>query len=233
MIQMANQPKTLSTAGAAYGKIASFYDVFLTITCFKRGIENFLERLKLELPPRPRILDAGCGTGLVARYLARRYPDAEIYASDIDIKMLLEMERIIKREGIERERFIIAEGDLASPEKMRNTKNGEVIKIPEGYFDAIIVSAALEHVSLNQTLFALKRILKPSGTFLNIGMRDNPAGAILSMMYHCRPYQISEMRRACERVGFGDIRLLRLKADDFPANLSRIAIIAKRPESKK
>lgn len=229
---MANHLKTLHTVGAAYGKIASTYDVFLTITGFKRGIENFLERQTFELPHHPKILDAGCGTGLIARYLARRYPDAEIYASDIDIKMLREMERIVLREGISRSKILIAQGDLAAPAKIRDTQNGEAIKIPEDYFDAVIVSAALEHVPLVQTLVALKQILKPGGVFLNIGMRDNPAGAILGMMYHCRPYKIIEMRRACERAGFDDIRLLRLKAEDFPANLSRIAIIAQRPESK-
>ena len=212
----------------AYGKIANAYDAFLTLSGFKRGIENFLERQNLRLPHHPKILDAGCGTGLVARYLARRYPDAEIYASDIDLKMLREMERMIEREGIERRRFIIAEGDLTSPAKIRNIQNRQTIAVPENYFDTIVTSAALEHAPLYETVSAIQRILKPGGTFLNIGMRDNPAGAILGMMYHCRPYQISEMRRACEQAGFDDIRLLRLKAEDFPANLSRVAIIARK-----
>ena len=36
----------------------------------------------LALPPGARILDAGCGSGIVARYLAERYPDAQAFFSE-------------------------------------------------------------------------------------------------------------------------------------------------------
>ena len=47
----------------AYGKIANAYDTFLTVSGFKRGVESFVNRVDFELPPKPRLLDAGCGTG--------------------------------------------------------------------------------------------------------------------------------------------------------------------------
>lgn len=212
----------------AYGKIANAYDAFLTLTGFKRGVENFLDRLDLRLPPAPTIMDAGCGTGLISRHLARRFPDGRIVATDIDRNMLREMERLVAEEGNRGAKLVIAEGDLRTPEEIRLFRTEQIVAISENYFDAIFVSGALEHVPLGETVARLARLLKPGGLFLNLGVRRNPAGAVLGMVYRFRPYRIPEMRQACETAGLEDIRVLRLKAEDFPANLSRIAIVAKK-----
>lgn len=212
----------------AYGRLANTYDAFLTLTGFKRGVENFLSRLQFNLPPRARILDAGCGTGLIACYLARRYPDARIIASDIDRRMLSEMLRIVAKEGIDRSRITIAASDLRVPHHAHTFGSHERFTIPQQTLDAIFVSGALEHVPLGNTVERLTKLLKPGGLFCNLGLRRSATGAVLAMMYHCRPYRIAEMRNACERVGLGDIRVIRLSPQDFPANLSRIALIARK-----
>lgn len=223
---MKTSPSQVSNG--AYGKIANAYDAFLTFSGFKRGVESFLDRLDLRLPPSPVILDAGCGTGLMSRYLARRFPDARIVATDIDANMLREMERLVAEEGNHSAKIIIAEGDLAAPEQIRLFRTGQVAAISENYFDAIFVSGALEHVPLAETSRRLSRLLKPGGLLLNLALRRSPAGAILAMMYDCRPYTLAAMKSACETAGLEDIRVLRLKAEDFPANLSRIAVIARK-----
>lgn len=215
-------------APTAYRAIAGAYDAFLTFSGFKRGIENFLDRLDIRLPPRPKVLDAGCGTGLITRYLARRFPDARIVASDIDTAMLGEMTRLIAAEGLVRERFAIAEGDLAAPERIRLFPTGQGVIVSDNYFHAVFVSGALEHAPLAKSVGRLARLLKPGGTFFNLGVRRNPAGAVLGMVYRFRPYTLAEMREACEEAGLGDIQVVRLAAEDFPANLSRVAITAKK-----
>ena len=209
-----------------YSRIANAYDAFLTFSGFKRGIENFLDRLEIELPPAPKILDAGCGTGLLARYLARRFPEAEIYATDIDAAMLRELKGIAMREGIGRQRLVIAQSDLRAPGELRELVSGRPLTLPEAFFDAITVSGALEHVPLEASMRHLARLLKPGGAFINIGLRKSPTGTILGMMYRCRPYEVSRMRQACLAAGMTDVRIERLRPEDFPANLSRIAVIA-------
>lgn len=211
----------------AYGKIASAYDAFLGLTGFRRGVERFLDRLNFNLPPRASILDAGCGTGLLARYLASRFPDARITAFDIDPAMLRAFERELAPEGNGRG-IVVAEGDLRRPERLRPLHGHEAVTIPPDCFDAVFVSGALEHVPLAETVARLTALLKPGGTFLNLGVRRNPAGAVLGMVYRFRPYRIAEMRQACEGAGLADVRVLRLKAEDFPANLSRIAVLARK-----
>lgn len=212
----------------AYGKIANAYDAFLTFSGFRRGIENFLDRQRLDLPARPRILDAGCGTGLISRYLAGRFPSSRILAFDIDPAMLRAMARELAGDGISDGTIAIAHGDLRNPHRLQLIRTHESTAIPEASLDAIFVSGALEHVPLGETVARLARLLKPGGLFFNLGVRRNPAGAVLAMVYRFRPYRITEMREACETAGLEDIRVLRLKAEDFPANLSRIAVTARR-----
>lgn len=211
----------------SYGKIAHFYDAVLTLSGFKRGVERFLARLELALPPRAKLLDAGCGSGLLAFWLLQRFPDAEVTAFDIDTEMLRAMERARDR-GMGEERLTIAQGDLLAPERLTIIGEGREFEIPEHYFDGVFVSGALEHVALEEATSRLAKLLKPGGIFLNLGVRRNPAGAVLAMVWRFRPYTVEEMRRACERAGMEDIRVLRLAAEDFPANLSRIAIVARK-----
>lgn len=214
-----------------YGAIANFYDAILTLSGFKRSVEKFLGGLELRFPAEARILDAGCGTGLISMFIAERFPDATIHAFDIDAAMLRELERIVIRREIDAKRFIIARGNLETPETLEILRTRERMDIPNEYFDAIFVSGALEHVDLDGSLRRLAPLLKPGGMFFNLGMRKNPAGSALGMVYRFKPYGVAEMRSACEAAGLANVRTLRLTSKHFPANLSRVATIAEKPET--
>ncbi len=217
-----------ATQRLAYGKIAGAYDAILAFSGFKRGVERFLNRLNLELPPQAKILDAGCGTGLLTFWLLGRFPDAEVVAFDIDPKMLAVMERLAHERGLGFTRLTLAVGDLRHPHRVRRLGNGGGMELAEASFDGVFVSGALEHVPMAEVLPALAKLLKPGGIFFNLGVRRNPAGAVLGMVYRFRPYSVAEMREACECAGLEDIRVMRFAPEDFPANLSRIAIVARK-----
>jgi SAM-dependent methyltransferase len=219
----------MSEAGPLpYGRIASLYDVTLTLSGFRCGVTRFLDRLSLDLPGRPHILDAGCGTGLIAHYLLRRFPRAEVVAFDVDRRMLAVMRRSVRRQLGVAERLTIAEGDLGAPERLRRLDDGQALALPPGGYDAITVGAALEHVPLRETLARLQGLLRPGGLLLVLGIRAGPPGAILGQLYRFRPYRVSQLRDALETAGFGDIWLEALGARAFPANLTRFAILARR-----
>ena len=180
------------------------------------------------MPGGGRILDAGCGTGLLTFYLARRFPAASITATDIDPAMLRELARLREEHGFARERIAIGVSDLNAPAEIRLLGASAHATLSRGSLDAVVVSGALEHVALDTAMPRLVELLKPGGTFFALSMRRNPVGAALGMIYHCKPYTLPEMRSAAGRAGLDDIRVVRLGTEDFPANLSRVAILARK-----
>lgn len=212
-----------------YGPLANVYDAFLTLTGFKRGVENFLDRVHFELAPKASILDAGCGTGLLTLYLARRFPTTNILATDVDERMLAQLERLINEEGIEPHRVQVASSDLNNPKEIHERATRCSATLDPESFDLVTISGALEHVSLDSAVKRIVELLKPGGIFFSLNVRRNPAGAVLAMVYKFRPYTVAELRHALAEAGLTDIRALRLQANDFPANLSRVALIARKP----
>ncbi|HEY7348044.1 MAG TPA: methyltransferase domain-containing protein [Ktedonobacterales bacterium] len=54
------------------------------------GVDDALRRAlaRCALPPRPRVLEPGCGTGVLTCHLAEALPDAQITAIDLDERLL-------------------------------------------------------------------------------------------------------------------------------------------------
>jgi SAM-dependent methyltransferase len=216
------------TEAFSYGRIAEIYDTSLRLFGFKRGVEQFLERVEWRLPPRPRALDAGAGTGLNGLWFLRRFPGSEVVAFDIDRQMLAVLARRARRLGERRRRLTVAHGDLRSPHVLTQVDTGQAIVLADRSFDVVMVGAALEHVPLDLSLERLARLLRPGGLFLNVGMRPGPPAAVLGRLYRFRPYTTGEIRRWLERLGFVDVHVLRLMPTDFPANLTRIAVTGRK-----
>jgi SAM-dependent methyltransferase len=217
-----------ATEPFAYGRIAEIYDTSLRLFGFKRGVEQFLERVEWRLPTGPRALDAGAGTGLNGLWFLRRFPGSEVVAFDIDRQMLAVLARHARRLGELRHRLIVAHGDLLAPTVLTRTETGQVIVLAQKSFDVVMVGAALEHVPLDLSLERLARLLRPGGLFLNVGMRPGPPSAVLGRLYRFQPYTTGEIRRLLQRLGFVDVHVLPLMPTDFPANLTRIAVIGRK-----
>jgi SAM-dependent methyltransferase len=211
-----------------YGRIADLYDTGFRLLGFKRGVEQFLERVDWRLPARARVLDAGSGTGIIALWFLRRFPDSEVVAFDIDRQMLAVLGRSARRLGEPRRRLVVAHGDLRTPDVLTHIDSGRALALGERSFDAVVVGAALEHAPLDVSVERLARLLRPGGTFLNLGVRPGPSAVVLSRLYRFRPYTTSEIVQAVRQSGFADVRVLPLIATDFPANLTRIGVIARK-----
>jgi len=96
------------------------------------GLRIRIRRLKQILPDRAtRILDAGCGRGVITRFLSRRYPDAKIDAVDADAVAQTANREISEKSGFGNCDFIDA--DLTEYKKA------------DGY-DLIVSVDNLEHV---------------------------------------------------------------------------------------
>jgi SAM-dependent methyltransferase len=102
------------------------------------------------------------------------------------------------------------------------------VALAEHSFDAVLIGAALEHVPLEIALERLVRLLRPGGLFLNMGIRPGPPGAMLGRLYRFRPYTTGEILRRLKQLGFVDTGVLPFAPAEFPANLTRIAVIARK-----
>jgi len=209
-----------------YGRIAILYDRSLILLGFRRGVSRFLARVPLDLPPAPRLLDAGCGSGIVSCALLRRFPRARIVAFDLDLRMLDVMRHRALRRRIPPESLEIAQGDLRTPERVRPFTGDGILQLAPASFDAIVVSAALEHVALEQSLKRLHGLLKPGGVLLNIAVRRGATTRALAMLYNFEAYTLDRLRSAFAAAGFSAPRIETLRPSEFPANLTRIALVS-------
>ena len=76
-----------------------------------------LDAALANVPPPPRVLDLGTGTGVVALALAERYPEAEVVGIDLSRGMIDEARRKLTPELAGRVRFEVGDASaLASPD---------------------------------------------------------------------------------------------------------------------
>ncbi len=151
-----------------------------------------------------RILDAGCGNGRYSRFLLRDADsDALITGFDLSPRMLRRA-----RARLRSTRVSHAVADLT--------------RLPYGdaSFDAVVCGWVLEHLpDPRPGLRELARVLQPGGKLLLLSTEDTLTGAMCSRMWHCRTYNLGELRQVCSECGlrwqremwFSDVhRLLKL-----------------------
>ncbi len=207
----------------AYGRIARLYAVGLTALGFRRGIERFLTDLVFR---RRRVLDAAVEPG--SRSGCRPAPRLRVVAFDIDCAMV-EVAAYSAARNYEGANLELAIGDLRDPERLIRLADGRPLVLPLGTYHGVLVGAALEHVPLLETLEKLRDLLRPGGRLLILGVRQGGMGTLLGRLFRFRPYSLSQLHAAVSACGLVEIRTVPLRSREFPANLSRVAILARRP----
>ena len=90
--------KTEARAGSYYDKIAHLYDLTFKLNGYGRSLDQYFETHPLPISRGARILDAGCGTGLLTLALTRnlRFP-VSITALDLSAKSVTAARMLIGR----------------------------------------------------------------------------------------------------------------------------------------
>jgi ubiquinone/menaquinone biosynthesis C-methylase UbiE len=105
----------------------------------------------MELRPGESVLEVGCGTGVLARWLARHTAGAHrILGVDINRYLLREAESLSQKEGLEKT-IEYREG------------SAEALPFPENFFDITFSITVIEEVDADQLLTEMVRITKPGG----------------------------------------------------------------------
>lgn len=211
-----------------YTKVSGLWNAGMKISGLERGLKKYIMRLPIALPPYPEILEIGCGTAIASFTLIERFPNAHITATDIDPNMLLAAAKIAFKKKVPPERIEFGEADVNNPEEILYLSKEEWTHIKPDSFHCVIASAVMEHSDLEISLPVIARILKPGGYFINIGMSDSIIGKSYGTIFNFPVIAPEEFSRMLRINNFDEISVIPFLWNEFPTNLTRIGIIAKK-----
>jgi demethylmenaquinone methyltransferase / 2-methoxy-6-polyprenyl-1,4-benzoquinol methylase len=171
-----SQPSFERDIRRMFGHIAERYDWFDHVASlgndflWRPRALGQLDRFRGAAPIR-RVLDIGCGTGDLARQVARRYPGSTVLAADFTGPML----RNAQRRGAR-----VAEGDRVRLVRATALR----LPFPDGSFD-LVTNAFLARnlTSLPGGLAEMRRVLRPGGVLLTLEITE-PTSPRFGALFH-------------------------------------------------
>jgi len=207
-------------------KLSALYSSLLKLLGYERGISHFIERLELECREEARILDLGCGSGVVGLTLLERFPRATLLATDIEPNFLKAMLANARERGIDESRITVGVADVSDPDRV-TLLDGTVVNLDRNSFDIVSLGAMLAY-SKNpaETIRRLLDLIRPGGYLVNLEMNRRALGRFVAWIYSYRPVPTDDIRELIEGRGhsFTDMPF---SITDFPANLTRVGNISR------
>ena len=171
-------------AGSFYDRIAALYDITFKFNGYSRSLEKYLEEHLPPLPAQARVLDAGCGTGLLTLALLKVL-DQPLRITAVDLSS----------SSIETARRAVAENS-GRTQSVRFAQ-ANVLRLPfaDDSFDLIMTSGVLEYVPLGEGFTELARVMAPGGYMIHLPVRPSPVSKLLEVMFRFKahpPREIAE-----------------------------------------
>ena len=172
-----------------YERFTRLYDLMFRFNGYARSIENYLRENPLPLATGARVLDAGCGTGLLTLALLRvlRRP-AKITAVDLSGRSLQTARRAVRKLGADpRHKISFVRANALS------------LPFPADSFDLVVTSGVLEYLPLREGLAELSRVLAPGGYLFFLPVRPSPASRLLEIMFRFKAHPPRAVAENTER----------------------------------
>jgi ubiquinone/menaquinone biosynthesis C-methylase UbiE len=175
-------------AGTFYDRVASLYNLTFKFNGYGRSLEQYFRAHPLPLAPGGKVLDAGCGTGLLTLALLKVIDmPVQITAVDLSATSIATARRAIKEE--------------AGRTQTVGFSQANVLKLPfrDNSFDVILTSGVLEYVPLREGLGELARVLAPGGHLLHLPVRPSLASRFLELLFRFKTHPPREVEENTSR----------------------------------
>jgi ubiquinone/menaquinone biosynthesis C-methylase UbiE len=180
--------KNEARAGSYYDRIARFYDLTFKLNGYGRSLDQYFYNHPLPISRGARILDAGCGTGLLTLALLRtiRFP-VSVTALDLSSTSINAARRALYSS---RGRT----GDVTFTQ-------GNVLSLPfaDDSLDLVVTSGALEYVPLADGLAEIARVITLGGHLLHLPVHPSVAGVLLEILFRFKSHPPREVVNKTER----------------------------------
>jgi len=180
--------KTEARAGSYYNKIAAYYDLTFKLNGYGRSLDQYFGNYPLPVSREARILDAGCGTGLLTLALLRslHFP-VNITALDLSATSISAARKAVAESPGRTRDVTFAEGNLLS------------LPFADNSLDLVVTSGALEYVPLDEGMTELSRVITPGGHLLHIPCRPSPATTLLEILFRFKKHPRKEILSQTEQ----------------------------------
>ena len=143
-----------------------------------RIVENVIDEVALR--PREHVLDVGCGSGVLDRWLATRTQRANpITSVDVNRYLLREADALVRKSGLE-DVITLREADA------------EALPFDDASFDVALSMTVMEEGDAERMLAELVRVTRPGGRVAAV-VRGDDCAALLTLQLR------SELRAKAER----------------------------------
>jgi ubiquinone/menaquinone biosynthesis C-methylase UbiE len=151
-------------------KLSALYASLLKLLGYERGISKFIDQLELDCPKHLRILDVGCGSGIVGLQFLERFPGATLLATDLEPNFLKATLANARSRGIDESRIAVGVSDVSEPDKVTFLDNRSVVLV-EKSFDIVTVGGVMGYAKdQRKTIQTLLRLIKPGGFLIDLEM---------------------------------------------------------------
>jgi ubiquinone/menaquinone biosynthesis C-methylase UbiE len=180
--------KDEAKAGSYYDRIARFYDLTFKVNGYGRSLDQYFENHPLPVSRGAKILDAGCGTGLLTLALLRsiRFP-VSITALDLSSTSVVAARKALYYSSGRKRDVTFTQGNLLC------------LPFADESLDLVVTAGALEYVPLADGITELARVIRPGGHLLHLPVHPGLIGVFLEILFRFKSHPPREVKDQTER----------------------------------
>ncbi len=173
---------TKTNAQELYDRIAEVQKFAMKLNGYRASVAKYLRSLNLSLDSTSRVLDAGCGTGIVSMaFQDAGFNSKQAVALDLSLRSL----KVARREVASRE------GQTGNIDPVQ----GNLLQLPfdDGTFDMVMMCGVLEYTPLDAGLREAARVLKHGAPLVLLPVKPSLVGSVLEVLYDFKIHPLNEI----------------------------------------